>query len=327
MMKSKGEIIIYQPFESSINLEVNISDENIWLSQKLMAQLFDKDSDTIGLHLKNIFSEGELQEKATTELFPVVQYEGKRKVTRKIKYYNLDAIISVGYRVNSKRGTQFRIWATKVLKDKLLENVTRQNREAGLSKVISYIARITEGRVLENEESVGLLQVITEYNHALEILDMYDHQQLEVKIDNRRTKKITIDEVRQIVAEMKEKYCGSSVFGVEKDNSLESSVSTIYQTFNRKELYPSPEIKAANLLYFMVKNHSFVDGNKRIAAAVFIYFMHKNRLLYNNYGIKVLDNPTLVALTLMLAESNPDDREMLVKVVVNLIQKKEADYS
>ncbi len=316
-----NEIVKYAAPDNQIILEVGLEMETVWLNQRQMSELFEKDTDTIGLHLKNIFAEGELEESSTTEFFSVVQSEGKRQVSRKIKFFNLDAIISVGYRVNSKRGTQFRIWATRVLKEKLLESVNTKNAQLELTKVVKFIGRITEGKALEKEEAVGLLHVITDYNYALEILDKYDHQQLEVQTSFSKSEQITLEEVRQLVVSMKQKFGGSDLFGMEKDKSLESSVAAIYQTFDGVELYPSPEIKAANLLYFTTKNHSFVDGNKRIAAALFIYFLHKNKILFNDYGTKIIDNNTLVALTLMLAESNPNDKEMLVKVIVNLIQK------
>ena len=316
-----NEIVKYAAPNNQIVIEVGVEMETVWLNQRQMSELFEKDTDTIGLHLKNIFAEGELAESSTTEFFSVVQSEGNRKVNRKIKYYNLDAIISVGYRVNSIRGTQFRIWATRVLKEKLLESVNSKNAQLELAKVVKFIGRITEGKALEKEEAVGLLNVITDYNYALEILDKYDHQQLEIPTAVGKSEQISIEEVRQLVISMKQKFGGSDLFGMEKDNSLESSVTTIYQTFDGIELYPSPQIKAANLLYFTTKNHSFVDGNKRIAAALFVYFLHKSKILFNDYGTKIIDNNTLVALTLMLAESNPNDKEMLVKVIVNLIQK------
>jgi prophage maintenance system killer protein len=316
-----NEIVKYAAPNNQIVIEVGVEMETVWLNQRQMSELFEKDTDTIGLHLKNIFAEGELAESSTTEFFSVVQSEGNRKVNRKIKYYNLDAIISVGYRVNSIRGTQFRIWATRVLKEKLLESVNSKNAQLELAKVVKFIGRITEGKALEKEEAVGLLNVITDYNYALEILDKYDHQQLEIPTAVGKSEQISIEEVRQLVISMKQKFGGSDLFGMEKDNSLESSVTSIYQTFDGIELYPSPQIKAANLLYFTTKNHSFVDGNKRIAAALFVYFLHKNKILFNDYGTKIIDNNTLVALTLMLAESNPNDKEMLVKVIVNLIQK------
>ena len=314
-----SEIIKYIAPDTQVELEVGFEKESIWLNQRQMATLFGKDTDTIGLHLKKIYADEELDELSTTEYFSVVQTEGKRQVTRTIKFFNLDAIISVGYRVNSKRGTQFRIWATKVLKEKLLESVNRRNSAQELVNVVRYFGRITEGKALEKEEAVGLLHVITDYSHALEILDQYDHQRLEVAIRDEESVRVTAADIRQLVKEMRQRFGAGDLFGVEKDQSLESSVAAIYQTFDGKELYPAPAIKAANLLYFLVKNHSFVDGNKRIAAATFIWFLHKNKILTDNYGIKVLDNNTLVALTLMLAESNPDDREMLVKVVVKLL--------
>jgi prophage maintenance system killer protein len=283
-----------------------------------LSTLFFRDKSVISRHIKKIFLEGELIRDSVVAKNATTGADGK---TYQVEYYNLDAIISVGYRVNSLRGTQFRIWATRVLKEKLLESVNTKNAQMELAKVVKFIGRITEGKALEKEEAVGLLHVITDYNYALEILDKYDHQQLEVQTSFSKSEQITVEEVRQLVVSMKQKFGGSDLFGMEKDKSLESSVAAIYQTFDGVELYPSPEIKAANLLYFTTKNHSFVDGNKRIAAALFIYFLHKNKILFNDYGTKIIDNNTLVALTLMLAESNPNDKEMLVKVIVNLIQK------
>jgi len=315
------EIVKYSAPDNQIVIEVRFDNDTLWLTQKQIAEMFQTTPQNITLHLKNLFAEGEIELKSTCKEYLQVQKEGSRIIERKQLFYNLDAILSVGYRVNSKRGTQFRIWATKVLKEKLLESVNSKNAQLELAKVVKFIGRITEGKALEKDEAVGLLNVITDYYYALEILDKYDHQQLEIQTLLSKSEQITVGEVRQLVVSMKQKFGGSELFGLEKDKSLESSVAAIYQTFDGIELYPSPEIKAANLLYFTTKNHSFVDGNKRIAAALFIYFMHKNNILFNDYGTKIIDNNTLVALTLMLAESNPDDKEMLVKVIVYLIQK------
>jgi prophage maintenance system killer protein len=308
-----SEIIKYIAPDTTVELEVGFEKETVWLNQDQMVTLFQRDQSVISRHIRNVFSEGELDRKSNMQKMHITNSD------KPVMYFNLDVIISVGFRVKSIRGTQFRIWATKVLKEKLLESVNRRNSAQELVNVVRYIGRITEGKALEKEEAVGLLHVITDYSHALEILDQYDHQQLEVVIRDGESVRVTSDEIRQLVKEIRVKFGAGDLFGVEKDQSLESSVAAIYQTFDGKELYPAPEIKAANLLYFLVKNHSFVDGNKRIAAATFIWFLHKNNILFDNYGIKVLDNNTLVALTLMLAESNPDDREMLVKVVVKLL--------
>ena len=308
-----SEVIKYIAPDTKVELEVGLEQETVWLNQDQMVTLFQRDQSVISRHIRNVFSEGELDRKSNMQKMHITNSD------KPVMYFNLDVIISVGYRVKSIRGTQFRIWATKVLKEKLLESVNRRNSAQELVNVVRYIGRITEGKALEKEEAVGLLHVITDYSHALEILDQYDHQQLEVVTRDGKSVQVTSDEIRHLVKEMRVKFGAGDLFGVEKDQSLESSVAAIYQTFDGKELYPAPEIKAANLLYFLVKNHSFVDGNKRIAAATFIWFLHKNNILFDNYGIKVLDNNTLVALTLMLAESNPDDREMLVKVVVKLL--------
>lgn len=321
-MQVSEEIIVYQSSDLNSKLKVRFESDSLWLSLNQLTQLFERDKSVISRHLTNIYKEGELTREATVAKNATVQIEGNREVFREVEYFNLDAVISVGYRVNSKRGTQFRIWATKVLKEKLLESAKRSDQTNQLTQVIRFIARITEGKSIEKEEALGLLQVITEYDYALELLDQYDHQKLTltpVPVE-KESKIITVAEVRQLVREMKEKFRVSHLFGREKDESLESSVAAVFQTFDGKQLYCSPEQKAANLLYFLTKNHSFVDGNKRIAAATFIYFLHKNNMLYTSQRMKIIDNNTLVALTLMLAESNPDDREMLVKVIVKILQ-------
>lgn len=317
-MQPKEDIVFY-PSGRYGNLEVMFKDETLWLTLNQVADLFERDKSVISRHLTNIFREGELIRDATVAKNATVQTEGKRDVIRYVEFYNLDVIISVGYRVNSKRGTQFRIWATKVLKEKLLESVNKVNADKELSKVVRFIARITAGNELGKDEAIGLLNVITEYDYALDVLDRYDHQELDSIDENKESILLTVDEVRRLVSEMKSKYSSGDLFGREKDNSLESSLAAIYQTYDGKELYRTPEEKAANLLYFLTKNHSFVDGNKRIAAATFICFLHKNQILFNHLGIKIIDNNTLVALTLMLAESNPNDRIMLVKVITHLL--------
>jgi prophage maintenance system killer protein len=320
-MKKQAGIEIYRSPDDNVQVEVQVSEDTVWLNRHQLAFLFDRDIKTVGKHIGNVFKEKELEHASTGAKFATVQKEGNRLVERQVEHYNLDVIISVGYRVKSKRGTQFRIWATKVLKEKLLRSIAPKGTEKQLAQVVKYIGRITTGKTLEKEETVGLLQVITEYERALDLLDQYDHQQLQVTGKPRKSRKITVQDVRKLVASMKAKFGGSKLFGAEKDGSLESSIETIYQTFEGKDLYATPEIKAANLLYFMVKNHSFTDGNKRIAAATFIMFLHKNSLLLDEAGNKIIDNNTLVALTLLIAESDPKDRDMLVKVTVNLIQK------
>lgn len=323
-----SEIEIYKGKDNQTHVEVTFGQDTVWLSQKQMADLFHKDSDTIGLHLKNIYKEQELEESATTELFSVVQTEGKRKVTRRIKYYNLDAIISVGYRVSSKRGTQFRQWATQRLKDYLVKGyaINEQRLKASqqqlteLKKSMTLLEHVVKHKQLTSEEAVGLLKVVTAYSRALDLLDQYDHQKLTIPKTKKATvKKLTyVEAIKQIKIWRHQQQAGM-LFGNEKDQSFQSSLQTIYQTFGGKDLYPSLSEKAANLLYFVVKNHSFTDGNKRIAAGLFLYFLDKNKQLYASDGSKIIADNTLVAITIMIAESNPNDKEMMIKLIVNLM--------
>ena len=326
----KSEIIIYQSENGLTEVQVKFDNETVWLSQKQMAQLFDKDVDTIGLHLRNIYKTDELEEIATTEESSVVQLEGKRKVKRKIKLYNLDAIISVGYRVNSKRGIQFRIWANKVLKDYLVKgfslNEKRLTRESkGLKELqesVKLMENVLNYKALSNDESVGLLKIISDYAYALDILDQYDYQSLEIKdTSGKETYQLTYKEAMAQIMLAKRTHGNSNLFGNEKDGSFKSSISTIYQTFGGDDLYPSIEEKAANLLYFITKNHSFSDGNKRIAAFLFLYFLEKNGVLFDSNGSKRIADNTLVALTLMIAVSKPEEKDTMIKVIVNLINR------
>jgi death-on-curing family protein len=325
-----SEIKIYKTPDGKTSIEVKLEQETVWLSQKQMAELFDKDSDTIGLHLKNIYKSGELEEISTTEKYSVVRQEGKRKVKREIKFYNLDAIISVGYRVNSKRGILFRKWATQQLKDYLIKgyaiNQQRLQKQAEqlneLKETIKILGNTLKYKELTNDESKGLLKIISDYSYALEILDQYDYQTL--KIENTSGKEVyqlTYEEAIKQIELVKKTYGNSELFGNEKDNSFKSSIATIYQTFGGVDLYPSIEEKAANFLYYIVKNHSFTDGNKRIAAFLFLYFLEKNGLLFTETGEKRIADNALVALTLMIAVSKPDEKETMIKVIVNLINR------
>ncbi|MFV5697826.1 RhuM family protein [Flavobacterium sp. ZT3R17] len=325
-----SEIIIYENTDNQIQIDVQFEQETLWLSQKKMAELFDKDSDTIGLHLKNIYSEDELNEIATTEFFSVVQKEGKRNVTRKIKFYNLDAIISVGYRVNSKQGTQFRQWATQRLKEYLVKGYSinekrlkeTESKFQELKQAVHLLDSITKSKIVTGDEAQGLLKVLSDYAFALDILDQYDHQTLKVATtDTKELFKISYSEAKKAIEGLKTKFGGSNLFGNEKDDSFKSSLETIYQTFDGIDLYPSVQEKAAHLLYFVTKNHSFSDGNKRIAAFLFVWFLDRNGLLYHD-ARKVIDDNALVAITLMIAESKSDDKNMMVKVTINLINNK-----
>lgn len=321
---SGGQIVLYQN-----NLEVKLMRDTVWLTQKQMSALFDKDSDTIGLHLKNIYKEHELKETATTEESSVVQTEGIRRVHRKVRIYNLDAIISVGYRVNSKRGTQFRIWATNVLRRHLVEGYTlnqkRLEAQAGKIKELQDAVNLLSNVVtLESisDETKGVIQIIAEYSRGLGILDDYDHERLSMPGGTRRkAAMMTYEDAQNIITAMKRKFHDSALVGREKDQGFKSSIGAIYQTFGGKDLYPTLEEKAAHLLYFVTKNHSFVDGNKRIAAAMFISFLHKNKILLRKDGGKRIDDNALAALTLMVAASKPSEKDKLIKVILNLMHE------
>ncbi len=327
---NKSEIKIYKSSEGKTSIEVKLDKETVWLNLSQMVELFERDKSVISRHIKNVFKEGELEQKSTVAFFATAQKEGTREVIRNIDYYNLDVIISVGYRIKSKRGTQFRIWANQILKDYLIKgyavNYKKLQKQAQqfneLKKTIKILSNTLNYKKLTDDESKGLLKIISDYSYALEILDQYDYQTL--KIENTTKNEIyrlTYDEAIAQISLVKKTYGNSKLFGQEKDDSFKSSIITIYQTFGGADLYPSIEEKAANLLYFIVKNHSFSDGNKRIAAFLFLYFLEKNGLLFNEKGEKRIADNALVALTLMIAISKPVEKDTLIKVIVNLINK------
>ncbi len=328
MSTNEHQIVIFTSADGEASLQVQLDQDTVWLSQKQMAELFEKDSDTVGLHIRNIFKEGELDPEATTEESSVVQKEGSRQVRRKIKVYNLDLIISVGYRVKSQRGIQFRQWATGVLRDHLVRGYTlNQQRLAEktqklgeMQQAIDLLSRTLTTQQLVSDTGKDVLQVISDYAYALSTLDRYDHGTLSVEATSGPAA-FVLDYAQgiAIVQSMKDDFHG--LFGQEKDQGFKSALGTIYQTFGGEELYPSAEEKAANLLYFIVKNHAFSDGNKRIAAAVFICFLAGNGILYRNDGSKRLADNALVALTLLIAESKPEEKDTIVKVIVNLINQ------
>jgi len=314
-------LVIYQAPDGAVELEVRLEGENLWLSQRQMSSLFAKDTDTIGLHLRNIFEEGELEESATTEDSSVVQQEGKRKVKRTVRFYNLDAILSVGYRVNSKRGTQFRIWATRVLRDHLLQGYTfNQRRLKELNQAVELITETANRRDISGDEAKALLAVVGDYNRALELLDDYDHKRVD-RPPARGTVIHTLgyEEALRIVDRLRSTSSKSSVFGVAIDKGLESALGAIMQTAGGAEVYPSLEEKAAQMLYMVVKNHAFVDGNKRIAAALFLWFLERNGALITGNGQAIISNATLVAVTLMIAASRPEEKDVLVHIVTHLL--------
>jgi len=328
----REQIIIYQLIGSDAKIDVQVAEDTVWLTQRQMSELLGKDVDTIGLHIRNIYKEGELIEGATTEESSVVHKEGGRKVTRRIKTYNLDVIISVGYRVKSQRGTQFRIWANSILKEYLINGYAVNERKLKektahleqLKQTVSLLGNVlNSNEKLTTDEATGLLRVVTDYSYALDILDKYDHQKLEIEgINDPKLFIATYEEAIQAIKELKNRFGGTNLFGNEKDDSFQSSIGTIYQSFGGVDFYPTIEEKAANLLYFIVKNHSFTDGNKRIAAYLFVWFLDKNRILYFENGTKRIQDNALVALTLMIAESKPEEKDMMVKVVVSLINWK-----
>ena len=327
-----GDITLYRTQDGSTNLEVRIDHETIWLTQKQMSDLFEKNTDTIGLHIRNIYKENELEEYSTTEESSVVQKEGNRSVTRNIRFYNLDVIISVGYRVKSSRGTQFRIWATNVLKNHIIKGYTLNEKrlQAQISRLqelqnaVDIMGRILSQKTISGPEAEGLLKMISDYSLALRLLDQYDHQQLRLHGTTFHspftlTYELAVNAISQIATALDISPTG--LFGREKDKGLASAIGAIYQTFDKRDLYPSTEEKAAHLLYFIVKNHAFVDGNKRIAAFLFIWFLDANMLLYRDDGTKRLADNALVALTLLIAESKPSEKDTLCKIIVNLINR------
>jgi prophage maintenance system killer protein len=330
-MKEKGDIIFYEGEAGNGRIEVRLEEDTVWLTQAQMQELFQQTKQNISLHIKNVFNEGELVKEATVKESLTVRKEGKREVERKIEYYSLDVIISVGYRVKSQQGTKFRIWANKILKDyltkgyaidhKRFQDQSRQLDE--LKQTVKLLGNVIERKVLNSDEATGLLKVVTDYAYALDVLDRYDHQVLEIEATSAKELfQITYPAAMEAIRGLKDKFGGSSLFGNEKDESFQGSLAAIYQTFGGKDLYPSVEEKAANLLYFVIKNHSFSDGNKRIAAFLFVWFLEKNGILYRPDGSKKIADNALVALTLMIAESKPEEKEMMIKVVVNLINLK-----
>ena len=327
-MENKSEIVIYKANDGSTAINVQLKDETVWLSQAQMVLLFQQTKQNISLHINNIFKEKELDRNSVVKESLTTAKDGKQYKT---SFYNLDVIISVGYRVKSKRGTQFRIWANQVLKDYLVKGfalnekrLKEQTKEKllELQRTVKMIQTVVGQKKLSSDEAMGLLNIISDYTLALDVLDKYDHEQLKIS-GTEKKQKFRIDEAQaqKAIDTLRKKFKSSSLFGKEKDESFKSSLATIYQTFDKKELYPSVEEKAAHLLYFVVKNHSFVDGNKRIAAFLFVWFLERNSLLYRKDGSKRIADNALVALTLLIAESNSDEKNMMIKVIVNLINR------
>lgn len=325
-----NKIIIYNTPDGETTVSVNLDGDTVWLSQQQMAVLFDKDRTVITRHINNIYKTKELEKSSTCAFFAQVRNEGGRAVERKIPLYNLDMIISVGYRVNSKRGTQFRIWANKVLKEYLVKgyvisnNITEQKYRE-LQQLVAVMARTVKrigDTAGKDHQTDSLVSMVADYAYALDTLDRYDYQQLEVGGTTTEERfHATYDNAMKMIDSLRRKFGGGTLFGNEKDGSFRSSIGQIYQTFGGTELYPSIEEKAAMLLYLVTKNHSFSDGNKRIAATLFLWFLERNGILYRPDGGKRIADNALVALTLMIAESRTEEKDTIVKVLVNLINK------
>jgi len=325
----EDKIVIYQTEDGQTQIDVRLEKETVWLTQAQMAELFQTDRTSIVRHINNIYKVEELEREATCAKITQVQTEGKRRVSRNIPYFNLDMIISVGYRVNSKRGVKFRQWANKVLKEYLVKGYVVNQRIhskqiAELRQLVQMVGRTIQNQQLDaNDENRALFDIVVNYTYALDTLDDYDYQRLAIGETTQEEKfHATYDNAMSAIKSLRDKFGGSSLFGNEKDESFKSSIGQIYQTFGGVDLYPSVEEKAAMLLYLVTKNHSFSDGNKRIAATLFLWFLNNNGILYREDGSKRLADNTLVALTLMIAESKPEEKDVMVKVVVNLINQK-----
>ncbi|MCI6060590.1 MAG: virulence RhuM family protein [Dorea sp.] len=313
-MQKNNEIVIFETEDKQVKLPVAVDDETVWLNRNQMSELFDRDVKTIGKHINNALKEELSVDNSTVAKFATVQIEGEREVERNIEYYSLDVIISVGYRVKSKRGVEFRRWANSVLKQYILKGyAVNDNRIKQLGEVIRIMKRT------ENElDSKQVLSVIEKYSNALDLLDSYDHQNMTRPKGNEATYVLQYEECMEVIQSMR---FGdeSDLFGKEKDDSFKGSIGNIYQSFGGADIYESLEEKAANLLYFVTKNHSFFDGNKRIAATMFLYFLDKNNALFVD-GQKKIEDSTLVALTIMIAESRSEEKEMMISVIMNCMQ-------
>jgi prophage maintenance system killer protein len=317
-----SEVVIYQAEDGQTAIEVQLENDTVWLSQGQMAELFGRERSVVTKHINNVFREGELAKKSNVQNMHIANSD------KPVVFYNLDVIISVGYRVKSQRGTQFRQWATSVLRDHLVQGYTLNQQRLSeeraklqeMQRAIVLLARTLSNKEMVDNLGKDVLQVITDYAYALTTLDRYDHGTLSIESTSGPASFVLdYDQAIAIVQSMKSDFDG--LFGLEKDQGFKSALGTIYQTFDGKELYPSAEEKAANLLYFIVKNHAFSDGNKRIAAAVFICFLARNSILYREDGSKRLADNALVALTLLIAESKPEEKDTIVKVIVNLINR------
>ena len=331
-MDNNNQIIIYQTADNQTQIDVRMENDTVWLTQAQMADLFQKDRTVISRHIRNVFKEGELDESLVCAKFALPKKYGRREgyiQETEATIYNLDVIISVGYRVKSQRGVKFRQWANRVLKQYLIKGYAinerlRHEQISELRQLVQVVSRTLQHSEQENTiETQDLLDVVVDYTYALDTLDNYDYERLTID----QTTKVasfhaTYENAMEQIQRLRDKFGASVLFGNEKDDSFKSSIGQIYQTFDGDELYPSVEEKAAMLLYLVTKNHSFSDGNKRIAATLFLWFLNNNKILYNSDGSKRIADSTLVALTLMIAESKTEEKDIMVKVVVNLINQR-----
>ena len=325
----ENKILIYQTEDGQTQVDVRMENDTVWLSQAQMAELFQTDRTSIVRHINNIYKVEELEREATCAKIAQVQIEGNRKVTRNIPYFNLDMIISVGYRVNAKRGVKFRQWANRILKQYLVKGFVvndrlRRDQLGELRQLVQVVGRTLQHQdITATADGQALFDVVVDYTYALDTLDNYDYERLTIeRTTSDEPFRATYENAMAEIRRLHDKFGGSKWFGNEKDDSFKSSIGQIYQTFGGEELYPSVEEKAAMLLYLVTKNHSFSDGNKRIAATLFLWFLNNNGILYRPDGTKRLADNTLVALTLMIAESRTEEKDVMVKVVVNLINQR-----
>ena len=331
-MNQDNQIIIYQTADNQTQIDVRMENDTVWLTQAQMADLFQKDRTVISRHIRNVFKEGELDESLVCAKFALPKKYGRRKgymQEAEATIYNLDVIISVGYRVKSQRGVQFRQWANHVLKQYLIKGYAinerlRHEQISELRQLVLVVSRTLQHREQENTiETQDLLDVVVDYTYALDTLDNYDYERLTIdQTTEVASFHATYENAMEQIQRLRDKFGASILFGNEKDDSFRSSIGQIYQTFGGEDLYPSVEEKAAMLLYLVTKNHSFSDGNKRIAATLFLWFLNNNHLLYHSDGSKRIADSTLVALTLMIAESKTEEKDVMVKVVVNLINQR-----
>lgn len=324
---NKTDLIVFHPEGSGVEIEVKLQKDTIWLRQEQIAVLFGTQRPAITKHLSNIFRSKELDVKSVCSILEHTAADGKGYKTT---FYNLDAVISVGYRVNSSKATQFRVWAANILKQHLIQGYTINDRQLkeqaknfkALQNAVKLLADVSGRKELTGEEARGLFEVIRDYSYGLDILDDYDHGRTRIKSATaKESYQLTYDEGIKLIEQMRQKFGAGGLFGNEKDNSFKSALGAVYQTFGGIDLYPSVEEKAANLLYLVVKNHAFSDGNKRIAAALFVWFLDRNKILYRPDGSKRLADNALVAITLLIAESQPKEKDVITALVVNLINK------